>query len=123
MAQKRILIVEVQAIIALDEAEIVRKMGYEVIGYAMTGEDAIRRAGRDRPDLVLMDIMLAGEIDGLEAGREIKNLYQIPVIFVTAHGDRNATRSPNYSPPENMGYIVKPYSSEDLQAEIKRLIG
>ena len=67
MTKKRILIVEDQGIIALDEAQIMRDLGYEVTGIAMTGEAAVEQAGRDRPDVVLMDIMLEGKMDGREA--------------------------------------------------------
>ncbi len=83
MTKKRILIVEDQGITAMDEQQIMRDLGYEVTGIAMTGEVAVEQAGRDRPDLVLMDIILAGEMDGREATEKIWELYQIPVVFVT----------------------------------------
>ncbi len=71
MTKKRILIVEDQGITALDEEQIMRGLGYEVTGIAMTGEAAVEQAGRDRPDLVLMDIILAGEMDGRESALKI----------------------------------------------------
>ncbi len=84
MTKKRILIVEDQGIIAMDEQQIMRDLGYDVTGIAMTGEVAAEQAGRDRPDLVLMDIILAGKLDGRKATEIIRALYQIPVVFVTA---------------------------------------
>ena len=123
MTSKRILIVEDQGITALDEAQIMQNLGYEVTAMVMTGEQAIDLAGRDRPDLVLMDIMLAGKIDGREAAREIWKSYQIPVIYVTAYGDKETSKARKFNLPEGIGYIVKPYTKEELESEIKRLIG
>ncbi len=123
MTKKRILIVEDQGIIALDEAQIMRDLGYEVTGIAMTGEAAVEQAGRDRPDVVLMDIMLEGKMDGREAALKIRELYQIPVVYVTGYGDKKTSKAGKFTVPEGFGYIVKPYTKEELESEIKRLIG
>ncbi len=123
MTKKRILIVEDEGIIALDEAQIMHDLGYDVTGIAISGEDAIQQAGRDRPDLILMDIKLAGDIDGREATRKIRELYQIPVVYVTAHGDKDQSKSLKIPPPEGIGYVVKPFTKYELESEIKRLIG
>ncbi len=123
MTKKRILIVEDQGVTAMDEQGILRGLGYQVTGIAMTGEDAVEQAGRDRPDIVLMDIMLAGEMGGREATKKIQELYQIPVIYVTAYGDKKTSKSLKVPPPEGIGYIVKPYTAEELKSEIERLIG
>ena len=128
MTKKRILIVEDETITALDEEQIMHNLGYEVTGIAMTGEDAIRQAGDDKPDLVLMDIKLAGKMDGREAALKIRELHQIPVIYVTAHGDMPALRkeqskSPKTPPPEGLGYVAKPYTKEELKSAIEKLIG
>ena len=123
MTKKRILIVEDQGITAIDEAQIMGDLGYEVTGIAITGEQAVEQAGRDRPDVVLMDITLAGEMDGGEAALKIRKLHQIPVVFVTAHGDKIASKAGKFTVPEGFGYIVKPYTKEELQSEIERLIG
>ena len=123
MTKKRILIVEDEPIIALDEAQIMRSLGYEVTGIAMTGEDAVERAGKDRPDLVLMDIILAGDMDGRAAALKIQALYQIPVVYVTAYGDKEQSKAAKNPPPEGIGYVVKPYTKNELESEIKRLIG
>ncbi len=123
MTKKRILIVEDQGITALDEAQIMRDLGYEVTGIAMTGEAAVKQAGRERPDLVLMDIVLAGEMDGREATEKIWELYQIPVVFVTAYGSKELSKSLKIPLPEGIGYIVKPYTANELKSEIERLTG
>ena len=123
MTKKRILIVEDQGITALDEEQIMHDLGYEVTGLAMTGEAAVEQAGRDRPDVVLMDIMLPGEMDGIEAALRIRESYQIPVVYVTAYGDKKTSNSGTLDVPEGFGYIVKPYTKEELASEIERLIG
>lgn len=123
MTKKRILIVEDQGITALDEQQIVMDLGYEVTGIVMSGEDAVERAGMDRPDVVLMDIQLAGIMDGREAALKIRELYQIPVIYVTAFGDKKTSMAGEFTAPEGFGYIVKPYTKEELASEIERLMG
>ncbi len=123
MTKKRILIVEDQGITALDEEQIMRGLGYEVTGIAMTGEEAVEQAGRDRPDVVLMDIMLLGNMDGREAALKIWELYQIPVVYVTAFGSKEESKSLKTPPPEGVGYIVKPYAAKELASEIERLVG
>ncbi len=123
MTKKRILIVEDKGITALDEVQVMRDLGYEVTGIAMSGESAVEQAGRDRPDLVLMDIILADKMDGQEAAMKIRDLYRVPVLFVTAHGDKETSKSGHFTVPEGFGYIVKPYTKEELQSEIERLVG
>ena len=123
MTKKRILIVEDQGITAMDEDRIMRELGYEVTGIVVTGEEAVEEASRDRPDVVLMDIKLAGKMNGQEAAMKIRELYQIPVVFVTAYGNKEQSRSLKTPPPEGLGYIVKPYTADELKGEIERLIG
>lgn len=123
MTKKRILIVEDQGITAIDEAQIMCNLGYEVTGIAITGENAVEQAGMDRPDAILMDIKLAGEMDGTDAALKIRELYQIPVVYVTAHGDKKTSKDRLFNMPEGIGYVVKPYTKEELESEIKRLIG
>lgn len=123
MTKKRILIVEDQGITAMDEEQIMRDMGHEVTGIVMSGEDAIKAAGRDRPDVILMDIQLYGTMKGDEAAQKIRELYQIPVIYVTAFGDKETSKTGDFTVPEGYGYIVKPYTREELKSEIERLTG
>ncbi len=123
MTKKRIMIVEDETITSMSEQQMLENLGYEVTGIAFTGEDAVQRAGADKPDLVLMDIILMGDMDGREATLKIRELYQIPVIYVTAYGNKEASKSLKDPLPEGIGYIVKPFTEEELASEIERLIG
>ncbi len=123
MTKKRILIVEDELMTSLTEQEMLKNLGYEVTGVALSGEVAVQLAGANRPDLVLMDIKLMGDMDGREAARKICELHQIPVIYVTAYGDKEISKSGNFAVPEDIGYVVKPFTEEELASEIKRLIG
>lgn len=121
MTMKRVLIVEDEGITAMDEAQIMLDLGHELSGIAVSGEDAVIQAGRERPDVVLMDIKLAGEMDGREATRIIWKMYRIPVIYVTAFGDKEASTHLKNPPPEGIGYVVKPFTAEELEREIERV--
>ncbi len=87
MEQSRILIVEDEAIIAKEMENQLQDLGYEVTSIVDTGEKAIERAEEDKPDLILMDIRIKGEMDGIEAAEEIRNRFGIPDIFSTAYLD------------------------------------
>ena len=121
--RKRILIVEDETMTSMTEQQMLDNLGYEVAGIALSGETAIQRAGAEKPDLVLMDIVLMGEMDGREATMKIRELYDIPVIYVTALGDKDTSNSLKTTPPEGIGYVVKPFTEEELGSEISRLIG
>ena len=123
MTKKCILIVENETMTSLCEKQMLENLGYEVTGIALSGEVAVQMAGVDKPDLVLMDIVLMGDMDGREATLKIRELYQIPVVYVTAFGDKETSKSLKTVPPEGIGYIVKPFTEGELESEIKRLIG
>ncbi|GAB4481133.1 MAG: hypothetical protein Kow00124_28570 [Anaerolineae bacterium] len=112
-----ILIVEDEGLIALDLQSRVERMGYRVAGIASTGEDAIRLAGQTHPDVVLMDIRLGGQIDGTQAALEIHEQYGLPVIYLTAHADREILERAKRAQP--YGYLVKPLQEEDLLTTIE----
>ena len=82
-----------------------------------SGEDAIREAERTRPDLVMMDIRIKGEMDGIEAAREIRERFDIPVVYLTAHADRETLERAKLAEP--LGYLVKPFQEPELQASIE----
>src|SRR4051812_27256721 len=88
---KRIFIVEDQAIVAADLADRLQQMGYQVAGSTASGEEAVEKIGVIRPDLVLMDIVLTGPMDGIMAADLITRHDQIPVVFLTAHADAATT--------------------------------
>ena len=116
-----ILIVEDEGLIALEMMEFLARQGYRVIEPVPTGEEAVKRCGDDpRPDLVLMDVHLAGKIDGLEAMRRIHEQFSIPVIILTACDNGVIGRRMNELVPE--GHLVKPATSEALLATISLIL-
>lgn len=87
MEKAKILVVEDEIIIAMEIAERLKAMGYEVMRIVSNGQMAIENAIREEPDLILMDIMIQGEIDGIETATKIRSFSDIPVIYLTANAD------------------------------------
>lgn len=112
-----ILIVEDEKIVALDIKRRLMNLDYSVCGIASTGEEAIEDAKTLKPDLVLMDIMLKGEMDGIEAADIIKNRYNIPIVFLTASSDEKTIQRAKVTEP--YGYILKPFEMRDLRSTIE----
>jgi CheY-like chemotaxis protein len=83
--QASILIVEDESIIQFDLQSRLQKLGYAVVGLASSGEEAVAKAAELKPDLVLMDVRLEGQMDGLEAAQKIRAIRNVPVLFLTAH--------------------------------------
>jgi PAS domain S-box-containing protein len=117
MSNLSILIVEDEAIVAEDLAGKVRQLGYDVAGITATGEEAIELARRHKPTLVLMDIRLAGEMDGITAAQEIHRGCNLPVLFLTANSDMSTVNRALQA--EAFGYILKPFDERDLQIQIQ----
>jgi len=113
----RILIVEDEVVIAMEIEALLQQMGYEVAGQAVRGEEAVGLAAQERPDLVLMDIRLKGEMDGIAAAEAIYRLYKIPVIFLTAHSDPVTLERAMKTQP--YGYILKPFRKNELFTAIE----
>jgi PAS domain S-box-containing protein len=113
----KILIVEDEIIVAWDIKETLEKLGHTVVDLAISGEEAIRSVTSDRPDLVLMDIRLEGEMDGIVAGDEIYRNLSIPVVYLTAHADEFTLERATKTNP--FGYIVKPFHAKSLQSTVK----
>jgi CheY-like chemotaxis protein len=116
-----LLIVEDEFIFAHDLKMTIEKMGYNVIGIEKTGEQAIKKVAETKPDLILMDIMLNGEIDGIDATYEIWERFKIPILYITAHSDKATMERIKESP--NAGILVKPILSDALQQTIETTIG
>ncbi len=116
MTEGRILIVEDERIVAMGIKRMLITLGYSITGIASSGEDAIRKAESTFPDLVLMDIMLKGEVNGIEAAKEIKAHFSIPVVYLTACSENKIVESAWKTNPS--GYIVKPFDERDLQKSI-----
>jgi len=112
-----IMVVDDEAIITTQLEERLKIMGYEVVGCASSGEEAVDMARRLRPDLILMDIVMPGKLDGIEASRTIKAELDIPIIFLTAYTDEKfINRAKNVEP---FGYIVKPFQEKEIKATIE----
>ncbi len=112
-----ILIVEDEGIIALDIKNGLINFGYEVAAIVPTAEEAMRKVGELEPDLVLMDIKLQGGQDGIETAQQIRDNFQIPVIYLTAHTDGTTLNRATASSP--FGYVLKPFEDRELATAIE----
>ena len=117
MAHIKILIVEDELIIAEDIKLQLIKLGYRVTGISKTYEKAIALLEEDLPDLLLIDIVLKGEKDGINLAQFVKEKYDLPVIFLTSHADKHTVEKAKKVKPE--GYLLKPFKKEDLYASIE----
>jgi len=117
MPDKRILIVEDETIVAMTIEDALQEMGYAVVGTVSTAEDAIKMAGDARPDLILMDIRIQGEKDGIAAAEEITAQYHIPIIYLTAHADEKTFKRAMKTQP--YGYLIKPFRDRELHSTIE----
>lgn len=116
MSKGTILIVEDDDIIAKVADWRLKNLGYEVCGRATTGAEAMALAEKYTPDIVLMDINIKGEIDGIEAAMMIKTKFSLPVIYVTSHSDGPTLDRAKATHPD--GFIVKPFDDNDLMVAI-----
>jgi len=117
MEKIRILIVEDEGLIARDIENMVINAGYEVCGVAFSGEESIALADQTQPDLILMDIILRGEMDGVEAAEKIRERCNIPVIYLTAHTDENTLQRAKLTEP--LGYTLKPVEQKELMTVVE----
>jgi two-component system, response regulator PdtaR len=121
----RILIVDDDFFITMESEMTLREAGFVVVGTAATAEDAVRLAEQHRPDLVLMDIRLAGPRDGVAAACELRESFGIPSLYVTAHSDPQTRARGDRAQP--LGWLEKPFSGPRLlqavKAALKRLEG
>jgi PAS domain S-box-containing protein len=114
---KKILIVEDQGAIALNICDRLKEIGYEVAAIVTSGEKAIAAVQTSLPDLVLMDIEMTNGIDGIEAAHKIRELAEIPVVFLTAHGDRYTVEKARHAGA--YGYVTKPFQANELLSTIE----
>jgi PAS domain S-box-containing protein len=113
----RILIVEDERITAEDLRDILTDLGYTVTASVSSGADAIAQAGQNPPDLALMDIRIKGDMDGTETARILRERFNIPVVYLTAHADTNTLSRAKLAQP--LGYITKPFQEAELHAAIE----
>jgi CheY-like chemotaxis protein len=110
------MIVEDEWIIANDIKNCLVDLGYMVTAIVATGEEAVAGATGDRPDLILMDIMLRGEMNGIEAARQIRKKLRIPIIYLTAYDNQYLVEQAKQT--ENYGYLLKPFKDRELHIAI-----
>ncbi len=120
MLKVNVLVVEDESIVSKDIQNTLTKLGYKVVGAASTGEKALALVKSESPDIVLMDIMLKGDLNGIETAKNIKENYNIPVIFLTAYADEATLNKAKKAEP--YGYIIKPFKEQDLQATIEMVL-
>jgi two-component system, response regulator PdtaR len=120
MPKATILIAEDDILISAAMMLTLRQMDYTVCSVVSSGEDAIKQTSEHKPDLVLMDIKLAGEIDGIEAAGEIRSRFHIPFIYVTANSDQATYQRAKETRP--FGYLIKPIVDEELGKTIEKAL-
>ena len=117
MPSFKILVVEDESIVAMDIKHRLENMGYIVPAITSSGEEAVAKAAESNPDLVLMDIVLKGEMDGIDAAQQIKDNFDIPVVYLTAYSDEKTLKRAKITGP--FGYIIKPFEDRELHSAIE----
>ncbi|MFQ6043066.1 MAG: response regulator, partial [Candidatus Poribacteria bacterium] len=113
----QILVVEDESIVAKDIQKSLQILNYDVCAVVSSGKEAIEKVKENYPDLVLMDIVLKGKMDGVEAAKEIRNNFNVPVVYLTAHADERTLERAKITEP--FGYIIKPFEDRDLRTAIE----
>jgi signal transduction histidine kinase len=117
MDRYKILVVEDENIVALDIKNRIQSMGYDIAGTESRGDDAVKFVSEHNVDLVLMDIKLQGNMDGIETAREIRKIKDIPIVYLTAYSDKRSIEHALETGP--YGYILKPYEDRELAVAIE----
>lgn len=117
MPKTNVLVVEDESIVSKDIQHSLKKLGYNVVGAASTGERAFELASSEKPDIILMDIMLKGDMNGIDTAQRVKEELQIPVIYLTAYADESTLEKAKVTEP--YGYIIKPFKEVDLHTSIE----
>ena len=117
MSKYKVLIVEDELLVATDIEESLEILGYNVIDSVSTGKGAIDSVNKILPDIILMDIMLKGDMTGIEAATIIRKNHDVPIIYLTANADIATIEKAKVSLP--YGYIIKPFTEKDLQTNIE----
>jgi CheY-like chemotaxis protein len=117
MPLNTVLIVEDEAIVALDLKLQLQELGYDVIGITASGEAAVAAVQARTPDVILMDVRLQGRLDGIEAAQAIRSTHDVPVIFLTSHSDDATVQRAAHTAA--YGYLTKPYQIKELRAGIE----
>lgn len=115
---KKVLIVEDDMLLSLVEERLIEKLGFEVLDKVVSGEEAVEKVRELQPDVILMDIILKGKMDGIEAMEKIRKEFDTPVIYLSGNSDRF-----NYERAKKTGfteYLVKPITSQDLEEPFEK---
>jgi FOG: CheY-like receiver len=120
MEKIKILIVEDESILALGLKKKLENLGYSVTDIAASGNETLNKVNANKPDLILMDIVIKGDIDGIETAAELNKTESIPVIYLTAYADDEILKRAATTEP--YGYILKPYKEKELKANIEMAI-
>lgn len=115
--KRKILIVEDEAIVAKDISVCLERIGYEVVGVFARGKKALEFLESNSADLALLDIMLTGDMSGIDVSAKIKEKYDIPVVFLTAYADEKTIEKAKVTEP--YGYVIKPFKEIDLRTSIE----
>ncbi len=117
MEKAKILVVDDEPVVAMDIQASLEDMGYSVTSLAASGTQAIEKAERDNPNLVLMDIMLKDDMTGIEAAHYISTQFDIPIIYLTANSDTETLEKAKIAEP--FGYLLKPFNNRELRSTIE----
>jgi hypothetical protein len=117
MVKAKILVVEDERVVALSIQNRLEALGYSVTANVISGEAALAGIPQNPPDLVLMDIRLKGKIDGIEAAAQMRQQFQLPVVYLTAYNDEETLERAKFTEP--YGYLLKPFESKDLSTTIE----
>jgi diguanylate cyclase (GGDEF)-like protein/PAS domain S-box-containing protein len=118
--KNKILVVEDESIVVLSLKRVLKNLNYDVVDTAAAGEDAILKAKLHNPDLILMDIFLKGDMNGIEAAQRITSSMDIPVVFLTAFSDAEIIEKVKKTEP--YGYIIKPFEDRELQVVLENAL-
>lgn len=117
MKDARIFVVEDDYVVAKNLSFLLESLGYQVQGVADTGEECLLQIKKEKPDLVILDIDLAGVLNGIEVGKKLKEQFQVPFIYVTAHADGKTMSEA--LPTEPWAYLAKPFNESTLRSSIE----
>ena len=115
-----IMVVEDEGVVSIDIRNMLKNAGYGIAAVAFQGDEAIRKAEQSSPDLVLMDIGLKGDIDGIEAAKKIRDRFRIPVVFLTGFADEATMSKAKEADPS--GFIIKPINEEELKKTLEDIL-
>ncbi len=117
MKEARIFIVEDDYVVAKNLSFLLENLGYKVQGVSETGEESLLQIKKEKPDLVILDIDLAGALNGIDVGKKLKEQFQVPFIYVTAHADGQTMTEA--LPTEPWAYLAKPFNENTLRSSIE----